>query len=42
MPTIEIELSDGTIAVWFVDDAAADGVAELLVERLGQPDSLKI
>lgn len=42
MPTIEIELSDGTTAVWFVSDEAADGAAEMLADRLGQPDSLRV
>jgi hypothetical protein len=42
MPTIEIELSDGTTAVWFLNDEAADGVADLLTEKLGQPDSLRV
>ena len=41
MPTIEIELSDGTTAIWFVNDEAADSAADLLVEKLGQPDSIK-
>lgn len=42
MPTIEIELSDGTTAVWFVSDEAADGAADMLTDRLGQPNSLKV
>jgi hypothetical protein len=41
MPTIEIELSDGTRAVWFVNDEAADGACDLLTEKFGQPDSIK-
>lgn len=41
MPTIEIELSDGTTAIWFLDDEAADGVCDLLIEKFGHPDSIK-
>ena len=42
MPTIEIELADGTTAIWFVNDETADGACDLLTEKLGQPDSLKV
>jgi hypothetical protein len=42
VPTIEIELGDGTVAVWFVNDEAADGVCDLLTDKLGAPNSIKV
>lgn len=41
MPTIEIDLGDGTTAVWFVNDEAVDGVCDLLTDKLGIPDSIR-
>lgn len=42
MPTIEVELEDGTVAIWFVNDEAAGGVCDLLTDKLGQPDSIRV
>ena len=41
MPTIEVDLGDGTTAVWFVDFESADSACDILEGRFGQPDSIR-
>jgi hypothetical protein len=42
MPTVELDLGDGTVATWFLDsDTAADRADAALTDLLGPPDSLQ-
>lgn len=41
MPTVELDLGDGTVATWFLNsDSAADRADAALTDLLGPPDSL--
>jgi len=39
--TIEIELSDGTIARWVIPEDKVDAVTDAIEKILGEPDTIK-
>lgn len=42
IPTVELDLGDGTVATWFLNsDSAADRADAALIDLLGPPDSLQ-
>lgn len=38
MNTLEIQLDDGTMAVWRINDGQVDDIVSLIEELLGKPD----